>query len=49
MAMVIDPVCGMRIDPEDAVAEVEHGGTTYFFCSEACRDVFVADPDQFVT
>jgi Cu+-exporting ATPase len=49
MAMVIDPVCGMRIDPEDAVAEVEREGTTYFFCSEACRDVFVADPDQFVT
>lgn len=49
MAMVIDPVCGMRIDPDDAAAEVEHGGTTYSFCSEACRNLFVANPDQFVS
>ena len=49
MAMVIDPVCGMRIDPDDAVAEVEQGGTTYYFCSEACRNVFAADPDLFVS
>jgi Cu+-exporting ATPase len=47
MAMVIDPVCGMRIDPDDAAAEVEHGGTTYYFCSGACRSLFVATPDQF--
>jgi YHS domain-containing protein len=38
----------MRIDPDDAAAEFEHGGTTYYFCSEACRNVFVADPDPFV-
>ena len=49
MAMVIDPVCGMRIDPDDAVTDVEHGATTYFFCSEACRNVFVADPGPFVS
>lgn len=49
MAMVIDPVCGMRIDPDDAAADVEHGGTTYYFCSEACRDVFVANPGPFVS
>ena len=49
MAMVIDPVCGMRIDPDDAVAAVEHGGTTYYFCSEACRELFVADPGEFLS
>ena len=49
MAMVIDPVCGMRIDPDDAAAEVEHAGTIYSFCSVACRDVFVATPDRFVS
>jgi Cu+-exporting ATPase len=49
MAMVIDPVCGMRIDPDDAAAEVEHAGTTYYFCSEACRNLFVSSPDQFVS
>jgi Cu+-exporting ATPase len=49
MAMVIDPVCGMRIDSEDAAATAEHEGVTYFFCSQACHDTFVADPGSYVT
>jgi YHS domain-containing protein len=47
MAMVTDPVCGMRIDPDDAAATAEHEGKTYFFCSEACRDRFEADPASY--
>jgi adenylate cyclase len=47
MAMVTDPVCGMRIDSEDAAATAEREGTTYYFCSEACRDRFVADPASY--
>jgi adenylate cyclase len=46
MAMVTDPVCGMRIDSEDAAATAEYDGKTYYFCSEVCRDVFVADPSR---
>jgi YHS domain-containing protein len=42
--MVTDPVCGMRIDSDDAAATAEHEGKTYHFCSEACCDAFVADP-----
>ncbi len=45
MAMVMDPVCGMRIDPDDAA---EHGGTTYYFCAQSCQDAFVADPGSYV-
>jgi len=48
MAMVTDPVCGMRIDSDDAVAAAEQGGTTYHFCSQACHDAFVADPASFI-
>jgi adenylate cyclase len=44
MAMVTDPVCGMRIDPDDAVATEEHEGQRYWFCSEACYVAFVTDP-----
>jgi Cu+-exporting ATPase len=44
MAMVTDPVCGMRIDSEDAAARAEHRGVTYYFCSQACHDTFVAAP-----
>ena len=45
MAIVMDPVCGMRIDPDDAVATADHEGQRYWFCSEACRDAFISDPD----
>jgi Cu+-exporting ATPase len=47
MAMVIDPVCGMRIDDDDAAATADHDGTTYYFCSVACHDAFVADPASY--
>jgi Cu+-exporting ATPase len=48
MTMATDPVCGMRVDTEDAIASAEYDGETYYFCSEACHEAFVADPDAFV-
>jgi len=47
MAMVTDPVCGMRIDTDDAAATAEHEGKTYYFCSQICHDAFVADPVSY--
>jgi YHS domain-containing protein len=44
MATVIDPVCGMRIEADDAAAIAEYEGQTHYFCSEACRDIFVSEP-----
>jgi adenylate cyclase len=44
--MVTDPICGMRIDPDDAVASAEHDGSTYWFCSEACHGAFVDTPGE---
>lgn len=44
MAMVTDPVCGMRIDDAEAAGTAEYEGRTYYFCSEMCRDTFVVDP-----
>ena len=41
--MVEDPVCGMRIDPDDAAGNAEHEGKRYYFCSQTCYDAFVAD------
>lgn len=37
---VVDPVCGMTIAPDDAVAHVEYDGQTYHFCSDDCRRRF---------
>ena len=42
---VVDPVCGMTIDPAKAAGKSEYKGTTYFFCSEHCKKTFDADPE----
>ncbi|HJQ77118.1 MAG TPA: YHS domain-containing protein [Acidimicrobiia bacterium] len=47
MAMVTDPVCGMRIDTDDAAATAEYESETYYFCSQACHDRFLADPASY--
>lgn len=41
-----DPVCGMAVGP-DAIG-AEHTGKLYRFCSPACRDLFLAQPAQYV-
>jgi signal transduction histidine kinase/YHS domain-containing protein len=41
-----DPVCGMAVEP-DAIG-AEHAGKLYRFCSPACRDLFLAQPAQYV-
>jgi heavy metal translocating P-type ATPase len=43
----IDPVCGMSV-AANAERWVEHRGHKYFFCSNGCRDRFVADPEQYL-
>jgi YHS domain-containing protein len=48
MAMVEDPVCGMRIDSEEAAGTLEYEGTTYHFCSQVCYDAFKASPTSYV-
>lgn len=45
---VLDPVCGMRIDPARAAATVRHDGVAYHFCSEGCARRFQASPSRFV-
>lgn len=44
---VTDPVCGMEIDPDEAVASEEHGGQVFYFCSEGCHRAFLADPHRY--
>jgi len=41
-----DPVCGMPVGP-DAIG-AEHAGKLYRFCSPACRDLFLAQPTQYI-
>jgi YHS domain-containing protein len=48
MAMVEGPVCGMRIDSDEAAGTLEYEGKMYYFCSHACRDAFEADPTSYM-
>jgi len=45
---VKDPVCGMEIDPETAAGSSEYEGVTYYFCAEACKTEFDAEPSKYV-
>jgi Cu+-exporting ATPase len=49
MATVRDPVCGMDIDPEGAAATAEHGGNTYYFCSQGCYERFIEAPQEYAS
>jgi Cu+-exporting ATPase len=45
---VLDPVCGMTIDPADAVGHFEYKGQTYYFCAESCLEQFRENPEHFL-
>lgn len=40
-----DPVCGMEVDPSDAIKETVDGKAQYF-CSQSCRDKFVGKEES---
>jgi Cu+-exporting ATPase len=42
-----DPVCGMVVSRLTAPSSCEHGGKTYYFCADACRDKFEAEPEKY--
>jgi Cu+-exporting ATPase len=45
---VVDPVCGMTIDPADAVGHIDYNGQTYYFCADSCLERFKANPARYV-
>jgi protein SCO1 len=45
----VDPVCGMSIHAGSDTPHVTHDGHTVYFCSEQCRDRFVANPGAYPT
>jgi Cu+-exporting ATPase len=47
-AGVIDPVCGMTVDPLTAAHRHSHQGRSHFFCSAGCRARFAADPEKYL-
>ena len=48
---LIDPVCGMTVDVDEAEAAgllIESEDRTYAFCRAACRSAFLADPMTYI-
>lgn len=45
---VTDPVCGMTVDPANAVGSSAYQGVTYHFCSRGCETKFDAAPERYV-
>ena len=49
MPQVTDPVCGMTVDSERAVAREPHGDHEHHFCSAACARAFRLEPERYTT
>src|SRR5579863_1624243 len=47
-APALDPVCGMRVDPQHAAGKATYHGQSYYFCSNGCRVKFEGDPERYL-
>ncbi|MGA8153036.1 MAG: heavy metal translocating P-type ATPase [Terriglobales bacterium] len=45
---VLDPVCGMSVDPATTRHRVERAGKTYYFCCAGCAEKFRAAPEKYL-
>jgi Cu+-exporting ATPase len=45
---VLDPVCGMTVDPHTAKHRTDYRDHTYYFCAAGCRTKFIADPQKYL-
>ena len=46
---VLDPVCGMTVDPTTTAHHAIHEGVHHHFCSAGCLGKFTADPGKYLT
>lgn len=44
----IDPVCGMKVDVDQAAGKVEYEEETYYFCAPMCKRKFEEDPQRYL-
>src|ERR1044072_1572337 len=44
----IDPVCGMKVDPENAAGSFDYQGTSYYFCRTHCLHRFSENPESLL-
>src|SRR5215510_11070657 len=47
-SVMIDPICGMEVEPSKAAGNQVYDGQTYFFCSHHCLAKFKEEPEKFM-
>ena len=47
-AVPVDPVCGMKVQPEKAAGSAVYESVTYYFCGKGCLAKFQANPQRYV-
>ena len=45
---IIDPVCGMKVDPCSTDLATDIDGMKYYFCAEGCLKVFEENPGKYL-
>jgi P-type Cu+ transporter len=48
VSKLVDPICGMTVNPSTAAGSYEYNGKTYYFCSTHCLYRFQEDPERFL-
>jgi xanthine dehydrogenase accessory factor len=46
--ILVDPVCGMSVDPANVRHIADHEGRTYAFCCASCRTRFAKNPARYL-
>lgn len=44
----IDPVCGMKVNPQTSQLKFDHDAKTYYFCGPSCLSKFSANPGKYL-
>ena len=45
--MALDPICKMNVSENQAKYTSIHNGTSYYFCSAACKQEFDRNPSRY--
>jgi YHS domain-containing protein len=48
MAKVLCATCGIQTETGEEARVLEYGGRVFYFCSDACMELFLADPASYL-
>src|SRR3546814_20873338 len=48
LGLVVDPVCGMTVDPQKTAHHETHANHEYHFCCAGCRSTFVGEQEHYL-